>query len=57
MVDMDDSIYVKIMVNIIRLNKVSFSEFISFVYSIFIDALKCNNVGKNKFEQILKNGF
>ncbi|MEB7565806.1 glycosyltransferase family 2 protein [Enterobacter mori] len=47
----------KIMVNIIRLNKVTFSEFISFVYSIFIDSLKCNSVDKNKFEQILKNGF
>ncbi|CAH3814104.1 hypothetical protein AI2799V1_2891, partial [Enterobacter cloacae] len=47
----------KIMVNIIRLNKVSFSEFISFVTSIFIDSLKCNSVDKNKFEKILKNGF
>jgi len=47
----------KIMVNIIKLNKVTFSEFISFVYSIFIDSLKCNSVDKNKFEQILKNGF
>lgn len=48
---------VKIMFNIIRLNKVSARQFFKFTTAIVLDAYKSESVDKAKFEKILRNGF
>ena len=48
---------VKIMLNIIRLNKVSVRQFFRFITAIVLDAYKSESVDKAKFEKILRDGF
>ncbi|QML60062.1 glycosyltransferase family 2 protein [Escherichia coli] len=47
----------KIIINLIKINKVNFCELCKFTYAIVIDAYKSKGVDKEKFERTLKDGY